>query len=74
MNPIIEIAKAGLNRFYEEGCVSWTEEKLRVIFGNHLLQEPEIEQVLQLWQANGWIKLSRRSEEYAVVMSIIPDC
>jgi hypothetical protein len=73
MDTIIEIAKAGLNRFYDEGYVRWPEEKLRVLFSNHSLLEPEIERALGSWAAQGWIKLSKERREYIEVLTIIPD-
>lgn len=73
MNTIIEIAKAGLNRFYDEGYSRWPEEKLRVVFSNHSLQEPEIERTLESWAAQGWIKFPKRKEEYIEILTIIPD-
>jgi hypothetical protein len=73
MDMIIEIAKAGLNRFYDEGCAHWPEEKLRVVFSNYSLEEPEIEMALENWAAQGWIKLPKRKEKYVEVLTIIPD-
>ncbi len=73
MDTVIEIAKAGLNRFYDEGYVRWPEEKLRVVFSNRSLQEPGIERILESWAAQGWIKLPKRKEEYAEVLTLIPD-
>ncbi len=73
MDTIIEIAKAGLNRFYDEGYVRWPEEKLRVIFSNHSLQEPEIARTLENWETQGWIKLPKRKEEYVEVLTVIPN-
>jgi len=73
MDTIIEIAKAGLNRFYDEGYVRWPEEKLGVLFSNHSLQEPEIERALESWAAQGWIKLPKGKEKYVEILTIIPD-
>ena len=73
MNTTIEIAKAGLNRFYDEGYVRWPEDKLTVVFGNHSLQEPAIAQALESWETQGWIKLPKRKAEYAVILAVIPD-
>lgn len=73
MDTIIEIAKTGLNRFYDEGFVSWPEEKLRVLFSNHCLHNPEIERALESWAAQGWIKLHKGKEKYVEILSIIPN-
>lgn len=73
MDKIIGIAKAGLNRFYDEGCVRWPEEKLKVVFGNRSLQDPEISEILEEWQIAGWVQLPKRKEEYLNMLTIIPD-
>jgi hypothetical protein len=73
MNSTISIAKAGLNRFYDEGYVTWPEDKLRVIFGNLSLDVPDVARVLLVWEGNGWIKLAKSRDSYITVLKPIGD-
>jgi hypothetical protein len=72
MDNIIEIAKAGLNRFYDEGYIRWPEDKLRTLFCNRGLQEPEIASALEEWKAGGCIELPKQTNEYLKMLTIIP--
>lgn len=71
MNSILEIAKAGLNRFYDEGFTQWPEEKLKVVFSNQNLEGEEIQAVLKRWHAAGFIELPRQKHEYLKMLGII---
>lgn len=73
MSTTIEIAKAGLNRFYDEGYVCWPLGKLTVVFQNKRLEQPEIANELKRWEEAGWIKLPKTDAEYLIMLNIIPD-
>lgn len=68
----IEIAKAGLNRFYEEGYTRWPLDKLRTIFQKNDLESPEIAAALKEWEKSGWVQLPKTDEEYLVLLQLIP--
>ena len=73
MATIIAIAKAGLNRFYDEGFTCWPEDKLRAIFSNQDIEVDPIKTELESWQKSGWIELPKTKLEYLNMLEIIPD-
>ena len=69
---IIEVAKAGLSRFYDEGFYQWPEAKLRVVFGNRDLEDPLIQAALVAWQQQGIIRLVARPDLYIEMIKDFP--
>jgi hypothetical protein len=73
MNKAIEIAIAGLNRFYDEGFTRWPEDKLIPLFSNRNLDDFDILNALSRWEGQGWVRIEKSSSCYLEVLSIIPD-
>ena len=73
MDKTIEIAKNGLNRFYDEGFVRWPAEKLRAVFGNQDLRNEKIMRTLEEWRDAGYIELTKTNEQYLKMLKIIAD-
>lgn len=62
-----ETAKAGLARFFDEGYTKWPEDKLRVIFANRDLNDPDVQSLLSNWLALGIVELPRRADCYLIM-------
>ena len=69
----IDIAKAGLNRFYDEGYTVWPKSKLQSLFSNHSLESEEVMSELLSWDKEKWINLRKEDNQYLIMLSIIPD-
>jgi hypothetical protein len=67
----IEVAKAGINRFLDEGFTSWPEDKLRPLFLNRPLEDESIKAILTLWEESGSIRLLRHPDAYIQVLKHI---
>ena len=64
-------ARAGLNRFFDEGMSRWPEEKLRPLFSHADLDHPAIQKALSEWESSGYITLDRSPDCYLTIRTII---
>ena len=67
----VSTARAGLNRFFDEGMSRWPEQKLRPLFSHVDLAHPAIQKALTEWESSGYITLDRSPGCYLTVRTII---
>ena len=67
-SDLIETARAGLNRFLDEGMTRWPEDKLRALFGNRSMNDPIVENALENWANDGSIILHKTLNLYIEII------
>lgn len=74
MIKIIEIVKAGLNRFYSEGYAKWTQKTFFSLFNNGEeidFDDDRIQSSLKNWEAEGFIRITKYEYCYIEVLKSI---
>lgn len=64
-------ARAGINRFFDEGFTRWPKNKLSVLFDNRPLETEEIQAILTSWEKSGFIRLRKNTDVYFEVLKQI---
>ena len=67
-NTVIEIAKAGLNRFFSEGYTKWPEDKLLALFDNRPMSDPIVKKTIEAWENEGAVVLHRKHNNYLEIL------
>ena len=69
----LDVAKAGLRRFFDEGHYIWTKKDFAAALGGVDLNSPDVQNELKRWQNAGAIRLLGKDQSYLEVLSRIPD-
>ena len=69
----LDVAKAGLRRFFDEGHYIWTKNDFTAALGGIDLNSPDVQNELKRWQNAGAIRLLGKDQSYLEVLSRIPD-
>ena len=67
----IEIAKAGINRFWDEGYTKWPRAKLQSLFLNKSLDGDQVQEAFSDWENEGYIRIILESDVYIEVLKPI---
>lgn len=69
----LNIAKAGLRRFFDEGHYVWTKKDFIGTLQGVDVDHPEVQDQLKRWEKMGAIRLLKEDHAYLEVMGRIPD-
>jgi hypothetical protein len=70
---LLDIAKAGIDRFYSEGYVRWSRENFQRLLGHKVdIEDPCIQSALRAWEEIGVIRLVGQDDCYIEVLKPFP--
>jgi len=70
---IMNVVKAGLNRFYTDGNYRWSKSEFLKLFYEKLdLSDLRVQEILDSWEKSGWVRLDKNDDQYITVLKRPP--
>jgi len=69
INEMLDIVRAGIRRFYDEGHYKWTKRSFEDFFDGKIpLSNPQVQSKLKEWEKNGAIRVVGKEDCYIEVL------